>query len=427
MRLNRVLGPVQLVFYGVGVIVGAGVYSVIGTAAGLAHQDLWMSFAIGAGVAFLTAISYAEMATSYPEAGAEYIYIRRAWPKADWLSFGVAITILLGGAATAATVAMAFGGYLRVFLDLPPVLSAAALLIACTAVNIWGLRESSWVNMLFTSIEVGGLLLVIAAGLAREASPSPQTFETQPAIMAGAALLFFVYLGFEEIANLAEEVRHPARDIPLALFTSMAITTVLYVLVALAVVNMATPGELASSDAPLATAMNSVWPRLANVLGGVALFATANTVLITIIATSRLTFSMARDGELHGIFAGLLPRRQTPWVAAILSLAVAVALLPIGSVRILAEISSFAALAAFLTVNLSLITLRYTHPHHPRPFRVPGAIGRMPVLPLAAIASIVLLLIHFDWPIYVAGGVALVLSAIAYLVRWWVRANRRQT
>jgi APA family basic amino acid/polyamine antiporter len=113
------------------------------------------------------------------------------------------------------------------------------------------------------------------------------------------------------------------------------------------------------------------------------------------VQKTRLTFSMARDGEIHGIFADVLPRRQTP-VAAILSLIMAAALLPIGSIKILAEMSSFAALVAFLTVNLALITLRYAHPHHLRPFRVPGAIGRMPVLPLAAIASIILLLIHFD-------------------------------
>ena len=96
MRLKPVLGPIQLVFYGVGVIVGAGVYSVIGTAAGLAQQHLWVSFVAGAGVAFLTAISYAEMATSYPEAGAEYIYIRRAWPNAHWLSFGVGVIFVPG-------------------------------------------------------------------------------------------------------------------------------------------------------------------------------------------------------------------------------------------------------------------------------------------------------------------------------------------
>ena len=426
MPLKPVLGPVQLVFYSVGVIVGAGVYSVIGTAAGLAQQGLWLSFVIGAAVALLTAISYAELATAYPEAGAEYIYVRRAWPKAEWLSFAVGVVILIGGAAAAATVAIAFGGYLRTLVDVPPAWSALALLIVCTAFNIWGLRESSWANIMFTSIEVGGLLLVIAAGLARETGPPPPpaAVGTEPAIMAAAALLFFVYLGFEEVANMVEEVRRPERDLPLALFLSIAITTVLYVLVALAVVHMLPPAELAASEAPLTEAIRSVWPNTGNLLSAIALFATANTVLITVIAASRLTFSMARDGELHGMFAGLLARRQTPWVAAILTLVMAAVLLPIGSVKILAEISSFAALVAFVAVNVVLIALRYKHPHHPRPFRVPGAIGRMPVLPLAAIVSILVLLVHFDWQIYLAGGIALGLTALAFLVRQLARGSK---
>jgi amino acid transporter len=214
MKLKPVLGPVQLIFYSVGVIVGAGVYSVIGTAAGVAQHSLWLSFLISAGVALLTAISYAEMTTSFPAAGAEYVYIRRAWPKADWLAFGVGAVILLGGAATAATVAVAFGGYLRVFVDLPPTLSAFLLLAGCTALNVWGLRESSWVNILFTSIEVAGLGLVIAAALMLDPRPVAAGPAVEPAVMAAAALLFFVYLGFEEIANLAEEVRDPARDLP---------------------------------------------------------------------------------------------------------------------------------------------------------------------------------------------------------------------
>ena len=425
MALKPVLGPVQLIFYSVGVIVGAGVYSVIGTAAGLAQENLWLSFAIGAGVAFLTALSYAEMATSYPQAGAEYVYMRHAWPRAHWLSFGIGAVILIGGAATAATVAVAFGGYLRTFIDVPPAWSALALLAACTAFNIWGLRESSFANILFTSIEVGGLLLIVVAGLAREGAPASVPVEAPPAIIAAAALLFFVYLGFEEVANLVEEVHRPARDLPLALFVSLAITTLLYVLVAMAVVHMVAPSELAKSSAPLTIAIESVWPNMGRVMSAIALFATANTVLITLIATSRLTFSMARDGEIHDMFAGLLPRRETPWVAALLTFAMAAALLPIGNVKILAEMSSFAALAAFFTVNVALIVLRYRQPHHPRPFRVPGTVGRMPAVPLVAIASIILLLLNFDWQIYLAGGIALLLTALAYGARQWARYRRR--
>jgi APA family basic amino acid/polyamine antiporter len=424
MQLKPVLGPVQLIFYAVGVIVGAGVYSVLGAAAGLAQHSLWVSFLVSAGVALLTAISYAEMATSVPTAGAEYVYIQRAWPNASWLAFGVGAIILIGGAATAATVAMAFGGYLRVFVDIPAPAGAMLLLAGCTVLNVWGLRQSSWVNLLFTAIEVAGLLLVIALALMSDAQAPAVATATTSSVMAAAALLFFVYLGFEEIANLAEEARNPGRDIPIALFISLALTTGLYITVSFAVLSLAAPSELATSEAPLAAAIQRVWAGAAQILGAIALFATANTVLITMIATSRVAFSMARDGEISNVVARLLPRRQTPWVAAILTFAMAAVLVPIGSVKILAEMSSFAALVAFFAVNVVLIVLRYRLPTLKRPFRVPFAIGQMPVLPVLAIVSIVALLIHFEWQIYAAGGIAVVASALAFGVREWSRRIR---
>ncbi|MGH9638206.1 MAG: APC family permease, partial [Candidatus Angelobacter sp.] len=331
--------------------------------------------------------------------------------------FTVGITILLGGAATAATVSLAFAGYLRVFVDVPATAAALALLLLCSAVNIWGLREASWLNIVFTSIEVGGLLLVVVAGFMSEATPQLTPAPQAPAVMAAAALLFFVYLGFEEVANLAEEVRRPARDLPVALFVSMAVTTALYVMVAIAVLWLASPSDLAASEAPLAIAIENVWPRAGNILSAIALFATANTVLITLIATSRLAFALGRDAEIPTVFAQLLKERQTPWVAALLCFAMAAALLPAGSVKILAEMSSFSALLAFMSVNAVLIVLRYQRPQHPRPFRVPLAIGRFPILPAAAIASIAILLVHFDWQIYLAGVVALAVSSFIFLAR----------
>jgi amino acid transporter len=318
-------------------------------------------------------------------------------------------------------VALAFGGYLRVFIDVPTIAAALALLGLCTVLNIWGMRESSWLNIAFTSIEVAGLLMVVAAGLWSEVQLPAVPVGAEPAVMAAAALLFFVYLGFEEIANLAEEVRNPARDIPRALFVSMGATTALYVMVAVALVSISPSAELAASEAPLTTAIKNVWPQAGNLLSGIALFATANTVLITLIATSRVAFSMGRDGEIPAVFASVLKGRQTPWIAAILTFAMAAVLLPAGGVKVLAEMSSFAALLAFLSVNVVLIVLRYQMPHHPRPFRVPLAIGRLPVLPLAAIVSIIVLLVHFEWRIFAAGGVALVLSAAAFAARRGLR------
>ena len=421
MRLKPVLGPFELVFYSVGVIIGAGVYSVLGAAAGLAQHDLWISFLASAAVALLTALSYAEMATSFPEAGGEYVYVRRAWPRADWLAFGIGALILIGGSATAATVAIAFGGYLRVFVDWPAPLSAVLLLAGCTAFNIWGMRESSWMNVLFTSVEVIGLLLVVAAAWMYD-GPPPQTAPvTETSVMAAAALLFFVYLGFEEVANLAEEARNPARDLPFALFASLAATTALYIAVSFAALSLASPSELAASAAPLAAAIEKAWPRAAGLLSAIALFATANTVLITVIATSRVAFSMARDKEIPGGFARLLPRRQTPWAAALLTCAMAAVLIPVGSVKMLAEMSSFAALAAFLAVNASLLVLRRKLPDRKRPFRVPFGLFGVPLPPVLAIVAIGVLLFHFEWQIYAAGAIALAVTAAAFAIRQMFR------
>jgi len=426
MRLKPVLGPAQLFFYSVGVIVGAGIYSVIGAAAGLAGEALWLSFLLGALAALLTGLSYAEMATAFPYAGAEYIYVQKAMPRWRWAAFGTGAIILIGGAATAATVAVAFAGYVRIFFDLPEMVSALGLLVACTALGLWGLRESSWANIVFTLIEVAGLVLVITVGLTRDSFGAALAALPHSGVMASAAIIFFVYLGFEEIANLAEEVRDPARDLPRAIFASIVATTVLYVLVALAVVALVTPRELAASEAPLATALASVWPRSAGLLSAVALFATANTVLITLIATARVAFSMGRDGGMPTALARVLPARQTPWVASLLIFAIAAALIPIGKLDFLAGLSSFAAVLAFLAVNVALIVLRFRRPDQPRPFRVPLAIGRLPVLPVLGIAALGLLLLHFERVVYLAGLGAIVLAATAFLAREWLGRGKRQ-
>jgi amino acid transporter len=427
-ELKPALGPVQLFFYTAGVIIGAGVYSVIGGAAGIAQSGLWLSFAIGALVALLTSLSYAEVTSSFPAAGAEYAYIRRAYDS-DWAAFVVGAIILFGGGATAATVAVAFGGYLRTFADIPIPASALLLLVACTALNVSGIRESSWANVLFTSIEIAGLLVVIGLGFSQPGSPERVTeilaVDPQPGTYAAAAIIFFVYLGFEEVANVSEEVRDPARDIPRAIFWGLGVTSVLYVLVAVAVLLLAAPEELASSHNPLALAVGKVWPGGVPWLAAIALFATANTVLITLIATSRLAFSMGRDGELPSSFAQVLPGRRTPWVACIFTFIVSAALVPLGDLTVLAGLSSFTALLAFLSVNATLIALRFREPDHPRPFRVPLAIGRLPVVPVAAIASILFLLAYFDRKVYLGAAAAIALSLIFYLGRKWRQRIRQ--
>ena len=218
-------------------------------------------------------------------------------------------------------------------------------------------------------------------------------------------------------------MREPARDMPPAILWSIAITTLLYILVSLAAVALVAPADLAASPAPLATAIERVWPGAGGLLSAIALFATANTVLITLIASSRLAFSMARDGEAPMTLARLLPGSATPWLAALLVFGMSAILLPIGEIALLAGLSSFAALLAFLAVNVALIALRYRRPDHKRPFRVPLSVGRLPLLPVLAIAAIFLLLAYFDWRIYVAGGAALLASGVAFMARRTWRAR----
>jgi amino acid transporter len=411
-KLKRALGPVSLTLFGVGMMVGAGIYSVIGKAAAAAGDALWLSFLLGAIAAFLTGLSYAELATTFPEAGAEYVYVGEAFPRRAWLPFITGCIIILAGTATVATVALAFGGYLRLFLDVPVVVSAALLIICCALLNIAGIRESKWINAVLTSVEVGGLLLVIYAGSSSADFGAALSAPLEAGVLVGAALIFFVYLGFEDIANLSEESIRPSRDLPLAIILSMALTSVLYVLVALSVVALIDPQQLGSSESPLASAVAGRSPALSTALGWIALVATANTALIGMIVTSRMTFSMARSGDLPGSLALLLPRRSSPWVAALATLVLAALFLPLGRLEVVASVSSVCALLAFMMVNLALLVLRWRRPRLKRPFRVPLSIGKLPLLPLLALLAIAALLTQFEPLAYIIalGGLFLVLA-----------------
>jgi basic amino acid/polyamine antiporter, APA family len=416
--LDRTLGLPALVFYGVGLILGAGVYSVIGTATADAGGAVWLSFLLGAAVAGLTALSYAELATAYPQAGAEYVYVRRALPGVPALAPAVGVVIVIAAAAMATTVAVAFAGYLAAFTDLPRWPIAIGLLVAVGALAIAGLRFSTWLNVAFTLIEAAGLIAIVALGLTHPGFPGALALPDAaalPGVMAGAALVFFAYLGFEDLANLVEETRRPARSIPRALLISVAITATLYVLVGIAVVGLVPPERLAGSDAPLALAAHAAGPGWGRAVGAVALFATANTALVTILAASRMVYGMAKGRDLPARLR-TVGRRKTPWIATLVVVGAAIALVPVGDLGVVAGLSSFAALVAFAAVNLSLIVLRFRDPRRPRPFRVPLAIGRVPVLPVAGVLSTGLLIASFDRTVYVAGAIACAIAVTVVLV-----------
>jgi APA family basic amino acid/polyamine antiporter len=413
--LKKTLGLVGLSFYGVGLIVGAGIYSVIGSAAGEAGTALWLSFLVAAAAAFLTGLSYAELGTMFPRAAAEYVYLEHAMPAYRWIRFLVGFMMVAAASATGATVSLAFAGYLQTFVTLPAPLVAAGLLMAATALGIVGIREASWVNILFTTIEVAGLLLVITIGLPEASVGDLVAAPELGPILRGAGLIFFVYLGFEEIANLAEEAKDPGRDLPRAILVSLVVTTVLYVLVSVSVVALVTPERLAGSDSPLAEAVSGVSGRAAQAITIVALFATANTVLIALIAGSRMLFGMARSGDMPAILASVLSGRGSPWAASLAVLMLAAAILPMRTIGATASLSSLASLVAFVAVNVALVVLRYREPKRARPFRVPLAMGRFAVLPAAGALGALVLVVQFERAVYVAGALVMALGSVAYL------------
>ncbi len=417
-ELRPSLGLASLTFYGVGLILGAGIYSILGAAAGVAGEAVWQSFLVGSLAALLTGLSYAELATLFPRAGAEYVYLREAWPRLSWLPGTMGWLLAVAGVATTATVAMAFAGYASLFVALPSWMIAVALVVAAVVVNLAGITEASWANIVFTLVEASGLVALILIG-AREPDFF-SVFLTRPhaGVLVGAGLIFFAYLGFEDIANLAEEAKNPARDIPRAILIAVAVSTILYILVAAASVALLPPAKLAESASPLADAMRVGAPELAGALGGVALFATANTALITITVGSRMLFGMARGGDAPSFLARTHGARLTPAAAILVAGLGALLFLPMGGVGLVGSVASALALVAFASVNAALLRLRYTLPQAERPFIVPLRIGRVALPAALGLVTVGLLLTRFEMRVYVVAAAALAIAFVMQALPW---------
>jgi APA family basic amino acid/polyamine antiporter len=405
--------------YGVGLTLGAGIYVLIGEAAGLAGNSMWISFVLAIIVAILAGLSYAELTALFPKAAAEYTFVKNAF-KNNFIAFIIGWLTAITSMITAATVALGFGGYFTQFVDMPIILSAILLIGGLSVVNFIGIKQSSWMNIVFAIITAGGLALIIFLGMTIETTESVDYLDApngMTGIILAFVLIFFAFIGFEDMANVAEEVKRPKKTLPRAIILSVVITGVFYILVSLSVVRVLSWEELGQSAAPLAdVASNALGFSGGVTLSAIALFATASTVLITLIAGARILYGMARNGSLPLLLGKIHSKTKTPWIAVIGILVTAVAFSFIGDIVIVANITVFAVVITFAVVNLSVIVLRYTEPELKRPFRIPISVGKFPILPLFGLGVTIYMAIQFDMEIMAVGLGIIATGVIFYLV-----------
>lgn len=376
--LRRSLNLPLVILYGLGNILGAGIYVLIGKVAGAAGYLAPLSFLVAAVVAGITAFSFSELSTRYPVSAGEAVYIKEGF-RIPQLSLSVGLLIILTGIVSAATMTKGFVGYLNVFIELPPYLVIICLMSLLCLVAIWGVAESVSVAAAFTVIEIVGLLLVLFVTMPVLEQLPTRLYQFTPTmdltvftgVFGGAFLAFYAYVGFEDMVNLAEEVKNSKRNLPIAILLVMAIATTIYILIALCSVLVLSPEQLQLSESPLADIYFAATAKSPWFISAVSLCAVINGALIQIIMGSRVAYGLANQGLISARFAKVNPRTQTPVISTCLVaglIIVAALWLPIET---LAKTTSYLLLMLFCLVNLALIRIKRRNTDSVPMFEVP--------------------------------------------------------
>jgi len=418
----------MLVFFVIGDILGAGIYALVGEVASETGGAIWAPFLLALFLALFTAFSYAELVTRFPGAAGAALYTSRAF-RTPFLTFLVAFAVLASGLASAATIARAFGGqYLSTFVELPTIAVGLGFLLLVSLINLRGITESMRFNFGLTLIELGGLFLVVAIGVAaisaglgdpaRAIEFSSDT-SVPMAILAGAGIAFFALLGFEDSVNLAEETRRPRVDYPWALFGGLLVAGTVYVAVTLVASMVVPTGELAGSSAPLLE-VTSVGPLAVpdRVFSAIALFALANGALINLIMASRLTYGMAREGVLPAGLGRVLPGRHTPWVAITFTASLAALILLSGDLGELAETTVLLLLGVFAAVNVAVLVIRRREPGEGDWYRAPT------VMPVLGVIASVGLMTTKDAETFARAGVLILIGVLLWAINRQLMRHR---
>ena len=375
--LKRSLNLPLITFYGLGNILGAGIYVLVGKVAGEAGYFAPLSFFVASIIAAVTALTYAELSARYPVSAGEAVYLYEGF-QLRWLSLVVGLLIVGAGIMSSAAIAHGFAGYLKATLiDFIPAFQAvpsaaiiAILLCVLGALAVWGISQSVKVAAVFTLLEIAGLCLIIWVGFDHlpvveqvvKVVPESTSHFSFVGVFAGSFLAFYAYLGFEDMVNVAEEVKDPQRNMPRAILLAVIISTLLYAGVASVSVMLVEPQQLAQSAAPLADVYTAATGKSPIIISIIGMFAVVNGALIQLIMASRLLYGMGSRGWLPRWFSKIHPPTRTPVNSTLL----VVGLMMFFSIMLpmvtLAEMTSFLLLIVFALINLALIKIKHKQP-----------------------------------------------------------------
>ncbi|MFI6088382.1 APC family permease [Streptomyces sp. NPDC051218] len=412
--LKKALTTPLLYFFILGDVLGAGVYVLVGQVAADTGGAVWVPLVVALCLALLTAASYAELATKYPRAGGASHYATLAYgPFAGFLA---GFCMLAAGIVSVGALARGFGGdYLAEFVTLPVALVAVVFLAALALLNARGISESTRANVVATVIEVSGLLLVIGLGVwivlrgdgdvGRLTELGTPEHGPAAAVLSGAVLAYYSFVGFETSVNVAEETRDPRRSYPRALFGALITAGAVYALVGAAAAAAVPTKTLVESSGPLLEVVRAAGGVPTELFSAIALVAVANGALLTGIMSSRLAYGMARDRLLPSFLTKVLPGRRTPWAAIAVTTAFSLLLALTGDVSTLASTLVLLLLVVFFLVNTAALVLRRdatTRDH----FRAPT------VVPVLGAVSCVVLATQIEGEVWLRGGIVLLVGAV---------------